>query len=49
MKVLALAAPARVKEASPFYMRKVEKIRLHNRKVFSDSKKKTLQAAGLLK
>ena len=49
MKVVALAEVPRVKDLSPFFLRKMEKIRLHNQKVFSDGKKKTLKAAGLLK
>lgn len=49
MKALVLAAPGLSKEESPSRKRKAEKIRLRNRRVFSDSKKKTLQAAGLMK
>ena len=49
MKVLTLAAPAASKPESPYYLRKVEKIRLRNRKVLSESKKRTLVMAGVVK
>lgn len=46
MKKIELAKPAPIKSQSPYYERKMEKVRQRNKRVLTEGKKRLLLAAA---